>query len=542
MWESPTLVQDKWKDLFQPLRSLFPQEWLTALRSSPLGLTNAIIYLALLGILFALYLTVLRLAFKPGTFRFRDAGPAFRCIFLVTLAVSVLLFFSVGTFSTDLYSYIWYGRIFALYGDNPFVSYPAQYAWVDAQGWLQWVYWKHTPSVYGPAWLLLAGGIAQIASALDGDIVTHLLGHKLLASCAHLANIVLIWYIAPHVIGRFWRMPEGLGVRARRDWQTATRIGVTIMYAWNPLMIVEFVLSGHNDIFAVTAVLGAVWLHLSGRWRLAVLALAGAAMFKITSLLLLPPYICVLFWEGMAQSQSHRLAKGLWRAGQASAITVITVIVGYGPFAQDAPIMQALSGGPPAQYFIHSIGALLRYKLAEGISNLADMLRWHPAPFWSVEQVGERLEWPARWGLLSITGVVALLHMWRARSFPLTLYAWGWMTFTYLTLGSVWFWPWYVAFLIVPVALVGPGRLWNATQILCASSLALYACFPVVAAPFQELPGWSGLVIMAPPLLYLLGAYVHDRLANRVPRTSRTNRRSDGQPEQPVAVPGSSAA
>jgi hypothetical protein len=97
------------------------------------------------------------------------------------------------------------------------------------------------------------------------------------------------------------------------------------------------------------------------------------------------------------------------------------------------------------------------------------------------------------------------------------LSAWGWVLFAYLTIGSVWFWPWYVPWLIVPVVLLGPGRLFNATVILCASSMSLYAIYPKMAPPFQEVPGWTGVVIMCPPLLYVGVSYWLEALRRKRP-------------------------
>ena len=97
------------------------------------------------------------------------------------VVAEVVLAIVPGVFSTDLFSYIWYGRIFGVFGDNPFTHVPADYAWHDTGNWLQWVFWKETPSAYGPVWVLLAGIVAQIAQAFGGDITFHILGNKLLA-------------------------------------------------------------------------------------------------------------------------------------------------------------------------------------------------------------------------------------------------------------------------------------------------------------------------------------------------------------------------
>ena len=537
--ESPTLVPDRWPAIFYPLRALLPQEWLAADRSSSMGLLNAGIYLGLLAFLFVVYLRAVRYAYRLyGHAATRYISNMIKAAFAITAAILALLFFAPGTLSTDLFSYIWYGRILGVYGDNPFVNYPAQYAWSDQTGWLQWVYWQYTPSVYGPLWVWLAGGIATIAQAIDGDIVTHLLGHKLVASMAHLLNIWLMWKVAGPVVSRFWKEPQNVSTADRAGWQNGARLAITLTYAWNPLLLIEVGVSGHNDVLVVTGLLAAIWLHLSGRWRMAVLAITLAALVKITALLLLPGYLWLLFWEAKGHTTRERIWAGLLRVAQGAGIAFAATLLAYWPFVQDARTLQLMAEGPPTRMFIHSLGAIIRFKLPEGVSYIAGALGMQPSRFWSVEQVGWRLDWPARWGMLMITGAVAIYQTWRARTFPGAISAWGWLLFTYLTIGSVWFWPWYVAWLLVPVALLGPGRLWNATQILCASSLALYAVFPDRAAPFDMLAGWTGLVVMAPPLLYLLGSYAREALHRKA--ESRAHSTQATQQSQPATTSATS--
>ena len=139
---------------------------------------------------------------------------------MYALLVPALLVLMVvpGVLSTDLFSYIWYGRIFGVFGDNPFTHVPADYAWHDTGNWLQWVFWKETPSAYGPVWVLLAGIVAQIAQAFGGDIAIHLLGNKLLADVAHLANVLLIWKLAGLVITRYWPRIKSVSRGNRSRW------------------------------------------------------------------------------------------------------------------------------------------------------------------------------------------------------------------------------------------------------------------------------------------------------------------------------------
>jgi hypothetical protein len=391
---------------------------------------------------------------------------------------------------------------------------PSQYAWSDTARWLQWTYWADTPSVYGPVWVTLAGGIAAVARAIDNDIVTHLLGHKLLASLAHLANVVLVWKVAQIVVRRYWQRPRNASLMG---WQTAATAGVTLTYAWNPLAMLEFGLSGHNDVLMLTGLLAAMWLHLTGRWRAAIVAIALASLVKFVALVFLPGYLWLLVWDTKGDTR-QRIAGAASRVAQAALLVVVTWVVAYIPFWEGIATLKPLSGGPAATWFVNSIGAAIRMRLPEFVSDVAWVEHWRPLSMWTERQVGLRLEWPARWGLLLISATVASIVTWRARTFPGMLWAWGWALLAYLTLGSVWFWPWYVSWALIPVALLGPSRLWNAVQILALTSLAYYAVVPRSGSVFKPFDGLAGLLIAVPPLVYVLGSCAREAWRGRTER------------------------
>jgi hypothetical protein len=356
--------------------------------------------------------------------------------------------------------------------------------------------------------VVLAGVIAVMAEGVgQGNIVHHLLGHRLLADALHLLSIWLIWKVSPLVIERYWPPPALPSRITKGDWLTGTRIAVTLTYAWNPLLLIEFGASGHNDALVVVCLLAAIWLHLKDRWRLAVFVLALASLVKLTALLFLPAYLWLLLWEKKVEDMPNRWREGAWRVTQALVIVVLIWVSLYGPFWDDAAPMHAFSASTASYSYNHSIGKLLVAKANEGVSLVANALNWQPAEEWTPGNIRYRMDAYVMWGLRALTAILIALAVWRARTFKQMVESWGWVMLIYLTVGALWFWPWYVSWLIVPVALLGPSRLWTATQILCVSSMTLYAIFPRLMPPFDELATWTGLFIMAPPLLYLLWSY-----------------------------------
>ncbi|MDQ5868057.1 MAG: hypothetical protein M3390_20375, partial [Chloroflexota bacterium] len=66
LWESPTLVPDKWKTIFRPIRDLFPREWVFARKGTEPALVNNLLYLVLIVSLFALYFYVVARLWRGG--------------------------------------------------------------------------------------------------------------------------------------------------------------------------------------------------------------------------------------------------------------------------------------------------------------------------------------------------------------------------------------------------------------------------------------------------------------------------------------------
>ena len=78
-----------------------------------------------------------------------------------TVALHTILALAPGIVTTDVFSYVMYGRIAGLYGGNPFVQGPSQF---EAGPLIDWIapMWRSTPSVYGPLWIDLSWVLARV--------------------------------------------------------------------------------------------------------------------------------------------------------------------------------------------------------------------------------------------------------------------------------------------------------------------------------------------------------------------------------------------
>ncbi|MFO7540419.1 MAG: hypothetical protein R6X32_20460, partial [Chloroflexota bacterium] len=128
--------------------------------------------------------------------------------------------------ATDLYRYFIRGRIFSVYGQNPYVVEAASLT--GDPFWRFAGEWATATSPYGPLWELTAGGVTGLVAQGGDNLLWGLLAFKLLGLLTHLANGALIWHILA-------------GVTPQRQ---AT---MTLLWLWNPALFNIFVIDGHND-------------------------------------------------------------------------------------------------------------------------------------------------------------------------------------------------------------------------------------------------------------------------------------------------------
>lgn len=517
LWQIYSPLQDSWPEIFGWLNTIFPaSEQRTDADIGP-GLVALGLYLLVLVWLFGTYVYALRLASK----RLRMGAKHRATLHLIlagTAAMLALVFFTREIFAVDVFAYSWFGRIWAIFGANPYSHVPSEFASQDAANWLPYLYWRDLPSPYGPLWLMLAGGVAQLARFGNGDIVYSVVGHKLLADAVHLANIALIWRIAGIIWPPVKAMPgQGLGVNGSRRGRRWIRPGstgtnraqlfATVAYAWNPLFIIEFGISGHNDLLMLTPVLLALLLHLKGHWRLAVLALTLACLVKFTAIIFLPGYLWLLYWQTPGDVAGGRLGKGMSRVAQALLIFLATFAAFYIPFWQGPSTLNVLYDDPSARFFVHSLSTIANRKLPEILSGLAALLGQGNNPAWSPAALALPAGNLSRGIPLAITALVALWQTWRARTFNAMIAAWGWTIFTLLTVGLSWYWPWYASWLVVPAVLSGRKVLVRATVLLSFTSLLIYCVGIPLKSVWPDARLWVGLPVMGIPLLYVAISY-----------------------------------
>jgi hypothetical protein len=157
----------------------------------------------------------------------------------MTVVAGAVLFALVTTFvclitSLDIYDYIARGRITGVHSGNPYVQTPAQY---PSDPFMEYASWKDKTAAYGPVWEVLSGFISRLA----GDrLWPNMIIHKGVALVSYLACVLVIAAILQRVAPK----------RA---------LAGTLLFAWNPLILLEGVANGHNDLLMMSLILGALW-------------------------------------------------------------------------------------------------------------------------------------------------------------------------------------------------------------------------------------------------------------------------------------------
>ncbi len=401
----------------------------------------------------------------------------------VTAALGLTLALLPTLPSDDVFAYILYSRISALHHANPLVSTPADF---PNDPFLSLVYWQQTRSVYGPVWLLLSGWVALLAQALGGGLAIYVALFKALGLVTHLANTALVWLI----LGRL--APQ-------------RRLAGTLLYGWNPLCLLEFAASAHNDAVMIFFLLLGVYALSRGRDALGMIAIALSISTKLVPVALLPFYLLFCARRLRAAGASWRtVAWALaWRVGLVGLVSLALIA----PFWAGPQTFGALLFSPPAQQLDNSL-----------LESISWPLRWlaQGALGMSLAQARTVVETGLKLLALLAFGLLWLWEMRRTRTLEETWSAWGWALVWYALVASGWFWPWYVTWGVAVAAFAPWGRLQAVIQALAGGALTIYGFLPLQSSPVY---GYRSLIAFGPAVALLLYWLWRDARAGVAPWT-----------------------
>jgi len=220
---------------------------------------STIIYLLILGLLFTAYGWLLCLI-KQNLIRHQGL---WRLIFLVT----GILVLSYPAFSYDFFNYMFTAKTVLVYHKNPYLVIPQQFWAIDP--WVNFMRWIHLPSAYTPLWIGLT-------------LLPYLLGFGYF--------LLIMWNIKLLVAGFYLLTVWGLEKVLEKTNPQQKTLGLAI-FALNPLIIIESLVSGHNDIVMMALVAWSIYFFLEKKKWLSVLVWAFSVAAKLMTVFILPVFL-----------------------------------------------------------------------------------------------------------------------------------------------------------------------------------------------------------------------------------------------------------
>lgn len=190
----------------------------------------------------------------------------------ISLLFAFLVLWLKPFMSEDILFYIVRGRVESIYGKNPYTVSYSQFPNDKFYNISDYESHKELTSVYGP----LVGHISQLLTRINKSSTdANVLIFKLFNVFLYLINAWLIIQIISH----------GAGGSQPFDSKEF------LFYCWHPLIILELLLNGHNDMLVVSFFLMLVVSIKKDKPNLAIIFLTLGILTKITPLILFPHYM-----------------------------------------------------------------------------------------------------------------------------------------------------------------------------------------------------------------------------------------------------------
>jgi hypothetical protein len=190
---------------------------------------------------------------------------------MTVLSVAVLAF-SYNAFSYDLFNYIFDAKIASFYHLNPYFYKATDF---NGEPMLNFMRWTQRTYPYGPSWLVLTVPLTFIG--MNYFLPTFFL-FKVLMGLSFLGSCYLIYKISERIF------PEH-------------KLFNVAFFAFNPLVLIESLVSAHNDIPMIFFILLSIYLLLQKKKVMSWVSNLFSIGVKFSTGALLPLFIFAEFLE-----------------------------------------------------------------------------------------------------------------------------------------------------------------------------------------------------------------------------------------------------
>jgi alpha-1,6-mannosyltransferase len=303
----------------------------------------------------------------------RRSLPA-RALIGAIVALHLVFLLAPPLLSSDIFSYLAYGRLGTVHDLSPYLYGPAAAPDDPVLNYVGWR-WTYTPSAYGPLFTIGSYGLAGLGTGAA------LWGFKALAAIASLAVVALVSRTAQ--------------TRGRDPMTAAAVVGL------NPILLVYAVGGGHNDLLMLALTMLGVLLACSARESAGAASVVAAAAVKASSIVVLP------FMVLGAPRRLRALAGGLATAAGVSILGLAVFgkgAIGFVSVIAHSHLMTSTTPTGGLSALLDSIPHLRAIGLVAAAIALLGLLR----------AVWRGMDWisGAGWALLVVAASGGTLHAW----------------------------------------------------------------------------------------------------------------------------------
>ncbi len=181
------------------------------------------------------------------------------------LLTILMLLFAFPSFSYDIFNYIATAKVSFLYKENPYIVMPIE---IPNEPLLSFMHAANKIALYGPVWILLT-------------FIPHQLGfNNLLLTIYAFKGLIVFFYLALCFL--IWKL-------------SGKNAETLIFFALNPLILIETLISSHNDVVMMFFALGSFYLLKRKKMEFSVILFASSIFIKFATIFLLPVYLYVFY-------------------------------------------------------------------------------------------------------------------------------------------------------------------------------------------------------------------------------------------------------
>ncbi len=255
--------------------------WATFFHNADL-LSNT--YLGLILCIFAIYLLLCGLVLRQTSANSAKINngnyiPTPILFWSVVSIISVMLILSNNSLSHDLFNYLFNAKMVAVYHADPHVRTALEYAASD--DWVRFMHNTHTSAPYGYGWTIWS--LIPFVAGLQKFTLTWLM-FKIWSG---VSLVFLVWAV------------NQLSLQL---WQKRLSLASAVLLFANPLLLIEVLSNGHNDLWMMAPAIWSLTLLLQsqkvkkGVGRLvifSILALAFSISMKLVTVVLIPLWLII---------------------------------------------------------------------------------------------------------------------------------------------------------------------------------------------------------------------------------------------------------